>query len=86
MRKQNFTYNITRTVDIEVECTFYPDYDEVEIIRATNCETGEPIELEAHETDEINEQGASEHVQGLKDAEDDNRYEDWKLERMERDR
>ena len=86
MRRQHFTYTITRTTEIEVECTFYPDYDEVEIISATNCETGEPIELDAHETDEVNERGASEHVQGLKDAEEDNRYEDWKLERMERNR
>ena len=55
MRRQHFTYTITRTTEIEVECTFYPDYDEVEIISATNCETGEPIELDAHETDEVNE-------------------------------
>ena len=86
MRKQHFTYNITRTIDIEVDCVFYPAHNEIEIIKAIDCATGEPIELEDHETDEVNNQGAQDHVQGLKDAEDDNRYEDWKLERMERDR
>mgnify|MGYP003149475261 CR=1 FL=1 len=86
MRKQHFTYHITRTVEIEVDCVFYPDYGEIDILKAINCETGKPIELEDHETEEVNEQGATDHVQGLKDAEDDRRYEDWKLERMERNR
>ena len=84
MNKQNFTYSITRTIDIEVECVYYPSYQETEIIKAIDCATGDIIELEDHEVDECITQGTADHNQGLKDAEDDRRYEDWKLERMER--
>ena len=84
MNKQHFTYSITRTIDIEVECVYYPSYQETEIIQAIDCATGHIIELEDHEVDECITQGTADHKQGLKDAEDDRRYEDWKLERMER--
>ena len=84
MHKQKFTYNITRTIEIEVECVYYPAYQETEIIKAINCETGEVIELEDHEVDECMTEGTADHHQGLQDAEDDRRYEDWKLEQMER--
>tara|TARA_R100000152_G_C6725633_1_gene150936 strand:+ start:109 stop:369 length:261 start_codon:yes stop_codon:yes gene_type:complete len=86
MRKQHFTYSITRTIDIEVECVYYPDYEETEIIKAIDCATGAVIELEDHEVDECMTEGTADHHEGLKDAEDDRRYEDWKLERLERDR
>ena len=84
MNKQHFTYSITRTIDIEVECVYYPSYQETEIIKAIDCATGEAIELDDHEVDECISQGTADHNQGLKDDEDDRRYEDWKLERMER--
>jgi hypothetical protein len=84
MRKQHFTYTITRTIDIEVECIFYPDVNETEIIKSIDCETGDPIELQDHERDECYETGTRDYVEGLRDAEQDRQYEDWKLDRMER--
>jgi len=86
MYKHHFTYSITRTIDIDVECVYYPSYQETEIIKAINCETGEVIELDDHEVDQCITEGTADHHQSLKDAEADRRYEDWKLERMERDR
>jgi len=86
MNKQHFTYYIERTIEIAVDCVYYPTYQETEILKATNCATGDVIELDDQEVDECITQGTTDHNQGLKDAEDDRRYEDWKLERMERNR
>ena len=79
MRKIHYTHSITRTIEIEVECVYYPDYGEAEILKAIDCEDGKPIELEDHEEDECVNEGAAECMQGMADEEADRRYEDRKL-------
>ena len=79
MRKIHYTYNITRTIEIEVECVIYPDHDEAEVLKAIDCATLQPIELEDDEESECLNEGAAEHMQGMADDEADRRYEDRKL-------
>jgi len=79
MRKIHYTHNITRTIDIDVECVMYPDYGEAEVLKAVDCETGKTIELEDHEEALCINEGAAEHMQGMADDEADRRYEDRKL-------
>jgi hypothetical protein len=86
MNKQHFTYTIERTIEIEVECVYYPSYGETEILRAIDCATGKPVELDDDEASEVYSEGTAEFQQGLEDDEADRKYEDWKLDRMERDR
>ena len=79
MRKIHYTHTTTRTIEIEVECVLYPDYGEAEILKATDCETGKPIEIEDHEEEECLNEGVQNLVQGMADDEADRRYEDRKL-------
>ena len=76
------TVQITRTIEIEVEITVHPEYGEIEIGTAIDCETGEPIELTEYETDQINESALSDFKEGLADAEadakeDQRRIDEW---------
>tara|TARA_Y100000401_G_scaffold104441_1_gene96256 strand:- start:469 stop:720 length:252 start_codon:yes stop_codon:yes gene_type:complete len=82
MPKQSFTYSITRTIEIDVECVVDTYDGEVNILKATNCETGKDIDLECEEVSRIHSEGLEIYIQAVEDMEADNRYEEWKLERM----
>jgi len=76
------TVQITRTIEIEVDITVHLEYGEIEIGTATDCDTGEPIELTEYETDQINESALSDFKEGLADAEadakeDQRRIDEW---------
>jgi hypothetical protein len=79
MRKIHYTHSITRTIDIEVECVYYPDYGEAEVLKAIDCSNLQPIELEDDEESECLNEGAAECMQGMADEEADRKYEDRKL-------
>jgi hypothetical protein len=82
MPKQPFTYSITRTIEIDVEYVVDTRDGEVNILKSTNCETGEDVDLECEEVSRIHGEGLDRYIQAVEDMEADNRYEEWKLERM----
>lgn len=86
IHEQHFTYSLTRTIEIEVEGTYNTNSEEVEIDKAIDCETGEEVTLDQCEIDEVLTQGLSDHLQGIKDAADEHRFELERERRWERER
>jgi len=79
MRKIYYTHTITRTIEIDVECVYYPDHGEAEVLKATDSGNLQPVELEDDEEDECLNEGTQNLMQGMADDEADRRYEDRKL-------
>ena len=76
------TVAITRTIEIEVTVTIYPEHNEVEIDRAINCDTDKPIDLTDGEIDEVHEIALPDFHAALEDARDDareeqRRFDEW---------
>lgn len=77
------TVAITRTVEIEVTVTVYPNQKEIEIDRAENCETQLPIELTETEIDEVHQIALPDFHAALEDARDDAREEQRRFDQWE---
>jgi len=77
------TVAITRTVEIEVTVTVYPEHNEVEIDRAINCDTDKPIELTETEIDEVHQIALPDFHAALADARDDAREEQRRFDEWE---
>ena len=65
MSKQYYKHLITRTIEIEVDCVYYPDYGEAEVLSVTDCATGAVVQLEDDEESQCLNEGAAEHIQDL---------------------
>lgn len=77
------TVAITRTVEIDVTVTVYPEHKEIEIDHARDCDTDKPIELTETEIDEVHQIALPDFHAALQDARDDAREEQHRFDEWE---
>ena len=77
------TVAITRTVEIDVTVTVYPEHKEIEIDHARDCDTDKPIELTETEIDEVHQIALPDFHAALQDAADDAREEQRRFNEWE---